>query len=293
MRLLKDSARIEDEFQSLAAKRVEEQVRDAPDSQESGSNGQAAVRPGESGCAQINVPTDQPVLGNLADAKERIRSIQALLLAEVMPKLVTDPDEATCLLESKLPELMGKNEIVTNVFDVLGLKEGRLSRPVDWGALAKGLSDSIDHITDIEAYLKQNLAKRCAGRPFGAKNHPKRTATGDDAGEDVSQKKRRKKNKQISSGSKEELKSGSADPGSTDAFADLEEQTKVNKVGTIPLYTKCLIVEYAKTLIAAGNTKQVEMEVMQHFKKYFWSIEAGRYKSGLLSKWMARLGPIG
>ncbi|CAK9107173.1 unnamed protein product, partial [Durusdinium trenchii] len=99
----------------------------------------------------------------------------------------------------------------------------------------------------------------------------------------VASKKQRTKAEEKGKGDEDE-EAEPMDPD--DPNEDASSNKTVNKSQSINLHTKCMIVEYALDAQEKGEVASVEKHVMEKFKKYFYSVEKNRFKTGLLSKWV-------
>lgn len=231
---------------------------------------------------------------NLA-ALKRIKSwfLQSMALC------MQDPGAATAKLREMVATICDKHPDFSTLTSALGID----AEPhIDWGSLGQRLEASEKEQQAIEKDLAlAGATRKRRGRPFGSKNIQTKPATDGSGQEEGPLMTPPKKRKQGSS--RKRLGKGQAmlgaDPGSevgaegepevqTDPFHDCEEKD-ANKGTTIPLYSKCLVVKLAKELLEKGNVHSVEKEVMTRFRKYFWSVESSRWKTGLLHKWIKHL----
>lgn len=181
---------------------------------------------------------------------------------------------------------------------------------IDFGSLgpflAQAEKDRKDTINELEA-AGVGTNKRRRGRPFGSRNVSKDDSKTENVDEEanpemedeipVPQKKsKRNSSKKVVQPAQKEPKSmgddpqaGPGEPEKVDPFGEMEQGNQPNKSSSISLYTKCLIIEMAKKMKEEGNVLNIEKEVMNRFKKYFYSQEGERWKTGLLCKWLKNL----
>ncbi len=226
-----------------------------------------------------------------------IVAMQDFVLQTVLPLLLVNPAQAEDELETELKRVAADPSVasgsLTEFLDVVGcFKDSILQRPVNWSFFSSSLSDAKSKMAMIRDEFAALPNPRPKGRPFGHCNIKRSKSP--DAGHDGAQPTKKKKG----SKSKEKKDKKESDPDeppfSGDPFADLEaEQKPSNKHTMIPLYKKYIIVKFAKDLAEAGTVQNVEKEVMCKFHKYFWSEAAGKYKTGLLSKWTKILAVVG
>ena len=213
---------------------------------------------------------------------------------------VNEPEVATQQLLQLVANLTDQNPAFSSVAEELGLSDSVFGTDVDLASLGVKLEDLEKRHLEIQKDLeKAGPAKKRRGRPFGSKNKPRKAAEEDLEGGPLltpPRKVRRRKEPAARGKSKPDAPVGedgeaaggaeveAEPPEGTDPFAELEERSP-NKSTTISLHSKCLVVEFAKSLHESGTCHNIEKEVMGRFPKYFWSHEAGRWKSGLLTKW--------
>lgn len=237
--------------------------------------------------------------------------LQDFFMQQIVPVMMMDSKGAQSLLETELGRATSKADgaAIAAAVESLGFKNGTFEDAVDWGVFSNSLTDAKKKLENLKEELSKLPVARPKGRPFGScnKKRPKDDVTDAVEGEQPQKKQKSKSKEQQgkskkqkddgeiepsddSKGSKAENKSSDGGPNSGDPYEDLEEATNPNKTQMIPLYTKCLIVKYAKELDSAGNTKSIEKEVMLKFQRYFWNGDKSRYKTGLLAKWIKTLG---
>lgn len=186
---------------------------------------------------------------------------------------LSDPSLASQNLRNKIQLLVEQNSSLASVIEDLDLGDG----VINFGMLGQQLRQKEEERHQVQQDLeKAGPGRRRPGRPFGSSKKRDLQAEGD--GEPV---KKRKK-------TKSENKDKSAEdepPEETGPFDDCEDEKTPNKCSTISLYSKCLVIEVAKQIKESGQYQNVEKEVMMRFKKYFYSFEQERWKTGLLGKW--------
>lgn len=186
---------------------------------------------------------------------------------------LSDPSLASKNLRNKIQLLVEQNSSLTSVIEDLGLGDG----VINFGMLGQQLRQIEEERHQVQQDLeKAGPGRRRPGRPFGSSNKRDLHEEGD--GEPVKKRKTTKSSTR---------KKGDEDqpPEETDPFYDCEDEKSPNKCATISLYAKCLVIEVAKKIKDSGQYQSVEKEIMMRFKKYFYSFEQERWKTGLLSKW--------
>eukprot|EP00438_Fugacium_kawagutii_P009007 Skav217163 [mRNA] locus=scaffold566:173457:177478:+ [translate_table: standard] len=287
--------RVEETLEHMATKRLQKQ--DAAKA--------APMQPGGEEAKDHADPPD-PVnpAANLKQFQSSLMQIGSLKswLVKSLSLCFKNPAEASKQFRSLAGSLCGANASLAPVLDDLEISL-KTDDIIDFGSLGENL-DKIEkeRISIVEDLQKAGPIRKMRGRPWGSRNVAKQddkdttegTRTpGAEAGADTAESKNTKRKRPTSSKKKQvpeaEAEVAMADPPpSTDPFAE-EEEKKTNKTCTISLYSKCLVVETAKKLHQEGNTVNIEKEVMARFKKYFYSHDTERWKTGLLSKWKKRL----
>lgn len=205
-------------------------------------------------------------------------------LLESFQLMTGDPLEASGQFRDKLTTVMKTNPGFANIISdaSIDLEDKGL---IDFGELGAFIRKTEGEQQQILSEL-QKLPKtqRRPGRPFGSrgkqeKSKKRKGKDGDGEGDGdllltPEKPKKGRKNPKIQPGEEK--------PG--DPFFDLEDRLP-NKSAVIPLHAKCLVVEFAKKLVQEKRVHKVEHEVMIRFKKYFWSPDHERWKTGLLHKW--------
>jgi len=201
---------------------------------------------------------------------------------ENLTLLLQDPRHAEQELRKQVDSLSSKNEAVKVILSDVGLGESDTINFADLGAnLRKAEQVQLDILQEIGPLKKRR------GRPFGSIKVERPETEPDQC---KRKRNTKRKNLEGSGGTEEtakkERKAGPDEPdGSGDPFADLE-QKEPNKALLIPLYKKCLIIDFALNLQKEQPGSNIEKEVMVRFKKFFWSYEHEKWKSGLLGKWI-------
>lgn len=212
--------------------------------------------------------------------------------------LISDPESAVPRLRELLASLCAKNPGLIPVLSDIGMgNEDTIAFTEVGSKLRKAEEQQQDILKEL------GPAKRRRGRPFG-----RQTAVAED-GEVTPSKTDQKKRKKTPSTKKKKKtdedeeneefltpekssdkkrkidldRKGSSNSG--DPFGELEGK-EPNKAALISLYKKCLIVQFALKLLEDNPGANVEKEVMVRFKKFFFSVESNRFKTGLLGKWM-------
>ncbi len=198
--------------------------------------------------------------------------------------MTSDPEEASRQFRSKLTTLMETNPGFANIMSDAPVNpedEGL----IDFGEMGAFIRKTESEQQQIQSELeKLPKTKRRPGRPFGS--------TGTGTGKQGKSKKRKGRDGEgdgdlLLTPEKPKKKNPKIQPGEErpgDPFFDCEDRLP-NKSAVIPLHAKCLVVEFAKKLVLENQVDKVEHEVMIRFKKYFWSAENERWKTGLLHKW--------
>ena len=264
--------------------------------------GQQVLPEGSSDMDENEVPRRAPAAG-VETIRANIESLQKFknwMLAS-MSVCFGDPPAASQELRAMAAEVADANPSMKQILEDLELGKDSAS-VLDFSTFGARLQKVEAEQLDIQKDLDQaGPVRRRRGRPFGAKGKKKKQRKdpqeecGEPGGpsEKKQRKKQRGKKKKASKGEEQEQAvdvEGEADedPIVTDGELE-EEEDEPNKTVTIPLYAKCLVVEFAKQVIAEGTVHSVEREVMTKFKKYFFSYKSGQWKSGLLGKWMKPL----
>lgn len=277
-----NDVRIEETLKQKAEQRVEQNQAPVDAAMDSG------------GWARSSAPSTPPS----SSKKDIVKNVNSLgeiknWLVESMNIILVNPSEAGKLFQRLVEKLIDENPNFSSLADFAA------EDMVDFGAVSTRLRDLEAEQSAILGDLESIApARRRPGRPFGAQNKPKSASKieeedGEDKGKLLTPEKPKRKRKVRTS---DKAKEGEQDhcpdaevpntsEPSGDPFQEMEDVKEPNKCATIPLHTKCIVVEYAKQLKEAGNVSNIEKEVMLHFKKYFFSPESGRWKSGLLSKW--------
>ena len=195
-------------------------------------------------------------------------------VVESLDDCFKNPMEANKALRAKVRVLEDVNPKLTTALDLDQMEEA-----FDVPSLGRKVREA------EETYEKDVLAAgrptKKRGRPFGSSN---KAVKSDEKATTAGMTRRKKKLKQDEE--KADAVETEGPPYSMDPFDDLEQPTNSrNKCCTIPLYSKCLVVEFAKKVKAEDRVQSVEKEVMVNFRKYFWSPDTERWKTGLLSKW--------
>lgn len=176
-----------------------------------------------------------------------------------------------------------------------------------WAQIPSVLSQWRKNLQDIANDLAQLPEKGRVGRPYGKtgmKRTPSRSPPSEAAASEpcpsstksaetsLRGQKRRKANKEVDiTDQGDDVQGGGVQGGGVrkklfeeydPEASDLEETH--NKSASISLKTKALIVEFGKRL-ESERCPNVEKEVMVRYKKYFWSEDMQRFKSGMLRKW--------
>lgn len=235
---------------------------------------------------------------NSSSVEANIHFLQNLKnwLVDSMALCFSSPKEASQEFRALLAELSGENPDLSNIGEELELNpEG----DVNFVSLGQKLRQWEEQQEAIRRELPAvSSTKRPPGRPFGSCKKRKTTAGEEEADQKDTKKNKKKTRKKDTKKKKTENQSEGEESVAveeeappTDPFGEVEEANKVpNKCSMIPLYTKCIIVEYAKKVAAEGKERSVERAVMTHFRKYFFSQESNQWKSGLLRKWIQFLG---
>ena len=235
-----------------------------------------------------NVPKPPPVgIGTIKAILRDVKTMRDWLL-ESLDIWHDDSEQAQEQFKSLASKLLKKNPALAPILEDLELEHPS-------GLTSARLGQKLRQIEEEQDLIQEDLEKlgpvpKKRGRPLGARAKDKTK----DAQEEEGPSKRKRTVSKTKKGSKDmdadEDKADKDDkapdtnpPG--DPFADLEEKGKGNRSPSVPLYTKCLVVEYAKKCIEEGNCASVEQEVMRKFKKYFYSYDTETWKSGLLCKW--------
>ncbi|CAK8990409.1 unnamed protein product, partial [Durusdinium trenchii] len=224
--------------------------------------------------------TNKPgMMQTLDEAGEIVQDIYNFMLEELMDIVATDPHGAEKKLSTKLGQYAGSNQVVQNILALSNFKNGAFEGPVSWSSFGKQIREANETINSLKTEVRRLPNARGAGRPFGTKNR-KRAC---DATTAKASKKQRTKAEEKGKGDEDE----EAEPMDPDEpNEDASSNKTVNKSQSINLHTKCMIVEYALDAQEKGEVASVEKHVMEKFKKYFYSVEKNRFKTGLLSKWV-------
>ena len=224
--------------------------------------------------------TNKPgMMQTLDEAGEIVQDIYNFMLEELMDIVATDPHGAEKKLSTKLGQYAGSNQVVQNILALSNFKNGAFEGPVSWSSFGKQIREANETINSLKTEVRRLPNARGAGRPFGTKNR-KRAC---DATTAKASKKQRTKAEEKGKGDEDE----EAEPMDPDEpNEDASSNKTVNKSQSINLHTKCMIVEYALDAQEKGEVASVEKRVMEKFKKYFYSVEKNRFKTGLLSKWV-------
>lgn len=254
------------------------------------------------------VPKKREPLAVVEKKCAAIAGLKDYMMLNVWPLMAQlDKDTATTNLVSKLNEILQELPELASVFQEFGFVNQEFPEPVVWGKLSSELSRAETGFKDIIEELSKLKAKKARGRPFGSANKGRsgKDETGQTEGDEELEletprctRKRKTAAETAESSTKEPKKpktqkASTADKakGDQEESCDGEEPTKEpNKSIQIPLYTKCIIVEYAMKLAEDGTEASIEKAVMRKFKKYFFSVESERYKTGLLRKWTMNFG---
>lgn len=284
-------ARVAATLEEMAAKRLEKQdAMNAARQQPGGGEGQDQPNPPDPAVNLQQFQTSLKQIGNLKS-----------WLVKSLSLCFKNPLEASKQFRSLAGSLCGANAGLASVLDDLGVSRDS-DDVIDFGSLGEGLEKmEKQRIAIAEDLQAAGPIRKMRGRPFGSKNVEKPVAqqTADGAntqdaqdGAETKATKNTKGTRRPTSSKKKPVPEAEVEmadpPESTDPFAEDEEKKK-NKSCTISLYSKCLVVETAKKLQREGNHVSIEKEVMSRFKKYFYSPETERWKTGLLSKWTKRL----
>eukprot|EP00438_Fugacium_kawagutii_P012710 Skav228200 [mRNA] locus=scaffold704:266537:278731:- [translate_table: standard] len=207
-------------------------------------------------------------------------------LVESFSLCMTSPDDAARAFRALAKSLLENNSAFSEILADL-LIDVTADDQINWGELGK----QICKLEQERAAIKMDLdaagpISRRRGRPFGKKNSAKQLCEGEepDGSEPPSKRaknsKRKCKRTQADKGKGDlEDEAGAGPPADLDDDA-ADEQNKSNKCTTIPLHSKCLVVEVAKKLKKDASVHNIEKEVMVRFKKYFFSPELSRWKTG-------------
>ena len=268
-------ARLEATLESLARQKL---LKPEPEKELPADDGGEVKEDDESSTHGCNIQQSNP-LEEVSNVLKDLATIKNFLV-ESFEECLSNPVEASKALRAKVRVLEDVNPKLTTALDLDEMDDMDTFVP----SLARKVREAEETYRQIEKDLwaAGNPTKK-RGRPFGSSNKAQKS---DEKATKApkSDKTRRKRNR----GPDEDGDAVETEgpPDSRDPFDDLEQQTNSrNKCCTIPLYSKCLVVEFAKKLKAEDRVQNVEKEVMLNFRKYFWSPEADRWKTGLLSKW--------
>ena len=204
----------------------------------------------------------ESIMGGLSEIKN--------WMVESMSMFLENPSDTTKELHEKIQALHEANPTLGSVLDLDEVLQ------MDFSKVGQKLREAENAVDAIQKDLRAAGSTKRPGRPFGSKNKEAPKA-----------KKQKKNEKDIEEAGLSDVEMGKAKSSPpTDPFADLEASNKnPNKCATISLYSKCLVVEAAKQLHQEGGSNNLEREIMVRFKKYFYSYETERWKTGLLNKW--------
>lgn len=210
-------------------------------------------------------------------------------IVESMALILEDTGKACQMFHLYLEKLVADSPKFVGILESLNVGD-----PVDFGAVSAKIRDIEHEQRQILADL-QSLGKprRRPGRPFGARNKVIAEPSGDleDKGVELTPEKAVRNKRRTKPKDSKDAEAGNGEGGdepaepSRDPFAELEEKKEPNKCALIPLYVKCMVVEFARKLQSEDTVANIEKEVMLQYKKYFWNPDSGRWKTGLLSKW--------
>lgn len=274
---------MEERLEKLAKDKVEEHRNPPEVDLEAGGHVEQEPDPGST---HFNMNTFQACLDDLAKMKT--------WLVESFSSCVTSPDDAAKALQAFAKSLLAQNPALSEILGDLGI-DLEADCQFNWGELGKQICKLEQERLEIKKDLESTgMMSRRRGRPFGSKASGQQSTTGEeDGGQDGSQPptKRTKRSKpNCKDKGKGDLEDDAGNQPPPDPEGIEDDQNKANKCITIPLHSKCLVVETAKKVKKEGNVVNIEKEVMGRFKKYFFSPELNRWKTGLLSKWCKRLG---
>ena len=206
-----------------------------------------------------------------------LNRLQDFFLQTLAPLLATRPAEAQLKLESWIVEGAPHDGVIADsILEPFKFQDSKFSQELKWGAFISAMNQAK---TGLEKEMSKLPNADRKGRPCGSlkKRKEESPENGENTIDSLEQtKKKRRTQKAPDVGTK-----GPVEPS---------EEMKVTELGinakAIPLYMKYLIVKHAHELEAQGTIENIEKEVMQVFRKYFWNPQSGRFKTGLLSKWM-------
>lgn len=249
----------------------------------------AKVKKGESSEDLQQPPSPAAEPASLLPSKNQVEKNLSCLssmknwLLESFQLMTGDPLEASRQFRDELTTLTETNPGFADIMSdaSIDLDDKGLIDFGEMGAfIRKAEGEQQEILSDLQKLPK---TQRRPGRPFGSTGKQekskkrKKGRDGDGEGDGdllLTPEKPKKRNRRI--------QPGEENPG--DPFFDLEDRSP-NKSAVIPLHAKCLVVEFAKKMVQERQVHKVEHEVMVQFKKYFWSPEHERWKTGLLHKW--------
>ena len=206
--------------------------------------------------------------------------LQDFFLQSVVPLLVSSPQEAQLKLESWIVEGAPHQSVIADsILEPFKFQDSKFSQELKWDALISAMTQAKTVLETMKQEMSElpNAARK--GRPFGSlkKNKEESREDGENTIDNPEQtKKKRRTQNEPDVGTK----------GPVEPSEEVNVKESGNKTKEIPLYMKYLIVKHTLELQREGAVQNIEKEVMQVFHKYFWNSQSGRFKTGLLSKWM-------
>lgn len=244
----------------------------------------------------------------ITDEVKKLLGVIKDIIDEVMVALpgLMDGNKGMDSLERSFKVCLARCPQAEELLEKVGfdIANGKFTDVPQWSTFPSTLiqyRNTVEHtLTELESLGTKGRVGRPYGRS-GTKRTPSRSPDCDSTttvppsstgqGSSASSKKRRQKSAQPEAGDGEDVDKDDMgglsrnlfddyDPGDSDG----EDGPNKNKASSIPLCTKCTVVELGKRLKAEG-CHNVEKEVMLKFKKLFWSDDKQRFKTGLLRKW--------
>ena len=200
-----------------------------------------------------------------------------------LPAILSGDTEARHECERTISELIKDVEPLKEYLSNAGFCNGQFVEHIDWSKFAPELGKARNIIQrSIDEMKLLPSPKRKRGRPVGSTNKKKDTDETHEEAVEQDEKPQKKPRNTKKKGPVEE----DCPPEEPEDSEPVEEENTKNKCGSIPLKRKCEIVEHALRLREAETVHHLEKEIMSLYKKEFYSPETGKWKSGLLYKWI-------
>ena len=210
--------------------------------------------------------------------------LQDFFLQSVVPLLVTSPQDAQLKLESWIVEGAPHQSVIADsILEPFKFQDSKFSQELKWDALISAMTQAKTVLETMKKEMSElpNAARK--GRPFGSLKKRKEESP-EDGENTIDRLEQTKKKGRIQKAPEKAPDVGTKGP--VEPSEEMNVKQLGNKTKKIPLYMKYLIVKHTLELQREGAVQNIEKEVMQVFRKYFWNSQSGRFKTGLLSKWM-------